>query len=80
MEETQGTWLGYKKINLAENFIDDEGVVFLHRFPNLRLLDISFNKITKEGIQVLGEGEFPNLHELYLRKKCDISGGIKMRN
>ena len=40
-------------------------MVFIRKFPSLKILDLSYNKITGKGVQELAECEF-NLQSLSL--------------
>ena len=42
--------------NPDENEIDDEGMIFLHKFPSLESLDLRKNKITSKGVEILSKG------------------------
>ena len=60
--------------NLGYNAIGDEGIIFLHQFPALQVLDLALTKITEKGIEILSKGEFPHLQELKLGNKVYILG------
>ena len=60
--------------NLGLNAIGDEGIIFLHQFPALQVLHLSWNKITEKGIEIMSKGEFPHLQEIDLSNKVDILG------
>ena len=65
---------------LGHNEIDDEGIIFLHKFPFLKVLNLSNNRITGEGVQSLSIGPFHCLKKLNLSRKVDILGGNNIRD
>ena len=58
------------KNNLGLNNIDDEGIAYLHRFPSLKNLDLSDNKLTGEKVQIPSEATSSNLQILAINYFC----------
>ena len=42
--------------DIGDNYIDDEGMHFLHKLTKLSKLNLEKNEIRKRGVQVLSEG------------------------
>ena len=61
--------------NLGYNEIGDEAIIFLHQFPALQELYLHDARITGKGIEILSEGDFPHLRQLWLGNKIVIIGG-----
>ena len=62
-----------KKVDiLGFNEIGDEAILFLHRFPQLKVLGLQQTGLTGKGIQILSEGNFPHLFDLGIGKNSDI--------
>ena len=64
----------YRINNIDDNQIDDEGMIFLHKFTFLNILGLCKNKITEKGVQILSEGNFSHLQKLDLSIKKDNLG------
>lgn len=68
-------------LDLSHTQLKDEGCMYLfsvlHRFDNLRVLKLGFNKISKEPCQILGQAIGRNLRELSLKYNQIGPDGVK---
>ena len=63
--------------NLEKNNIDDEGLIFLHKLPLLKVLNLESNRITSLGVEILCIGDYPQLHSLTLNYNPVGDEGMK---
>ena len=62
-------------MNNSDNcgFIKDEGIVLLHKFSSLKGVLLHKNNLTRKGVEILSQGNFPHMMRLDFGKKVNDS-------